>query len=115
MDYKEYEQDYTSTIQVPARPNKPILKGSTPQDHREYADALETYNFLFKAYEVAMAERKTDQRRLDEEYKQACFRQLGIAGHPKREILWDKAYSLSRDEGMYQVYMTMYELIALIQ
>jgi len=114
MEYKDYENNYTTKLPLPPRPNKPVLRANKPEDYRAYADELEKYNAELKVYDEALEIRRKDQRKLDEQYKLDSFEHIGIADHPKREILWQKAMDSSRDEGMYQVYLTAQSLSDLL-
>jgi hypothetical protein len=57
---------------------------------------------------------KEDSRRLNEEFKKDLFQTLDIVGHPKAEMLYDKAWDSGHSNGYSEVYYDALDLVDLI-
>ena len=55
-----------------------------------------------------------EKERLLNEFKEDVFEELGIQDHPKREVLFNKAWSNSARDGYYQVYLEAESLVELL-
>lgn len=81
-----------------------------PPEYRNYTTEKKTDN---KAFSEHVVEYHEEQQRLFELFKQDLFKDLGIENNPKREMLFDKACSVSSD-SFSDIYNNARELVDLI-
>lgn len=58
---------------------------------------------------------KEEERRLRDIFKQDAFQELGIAGHPKRDLLFQISWDRGHSNGYSEVWCEMQELVELIR
>lgn len=95
MDFEKY------ILPEPKRilPIKPLLKGQTPSDYRNYADMLEAYDIEMIQHKKQLAAWREKKEAMDKAFKEDLFKELGISNHPKREKIFEMAY----DEHHYDL------------
>jgi len=112
MDFEQYIFNEPKPLQ----PQRPVLKGKTANDHREYADLLEAYDgamIIFKKKLEGWYERKDAKRN---QFKEDLLKELRLGIYPtdKVEKLWDMAWERN-DEGLEAVYDYACELAKLVK
>jgi hypothetical protein len=101
MDFDKYDMKTPR----PTRPEgQPVLKGRTAQDHRDYADQLETWEKTRTDWQQRRNAWDIEQNNLEKQFKSDMFHELGIENHPKRETVWDWAWEEHRNDGYAAVY-----------
>ena len=66
------------------------------------------------AYYAARDEWQSEQARLEAEFREELFRDLKIADHPKRDLLFQKAWDRGHASGYAEVYNVALDLVDLI-
>jgi hypothetical protein len=62
-----------------------------------------------------MNEKRTDARQRYADHRLALAEEYGVVGHPKLNLLYDKAYSLGHSSGYNEVGIYFGELVDLIR
>jgi len=55
-------------------------------------------------YQAKRAECLQEKRRLYEQFKQDALKDVGLANHPKRDLIFDRAWADGHAEGFYSVF-----------
>ena len=111
MDCDKYKND----TPIKQKPVKPRLKNvHTSQEAYEYSSDLRVYESLmieWKEHRVISAKRAAE---LGTQFRHDLFRELGIEGNPKANLLYDKAYQYGHSSGMGEVFLYASSLVKLI-
>ena len=106
---------YTVAHAYPSKPVKPLLpKNASSVEARAYADALADYEKLLEAYNVARDEWRAESNRLNEQFRTDVEAEYEMTDHPKRDLLWSKAYDHGHSAGYGEVlswYDDLHDLI----
>jgi hypothetical protein len=99
----------------------PEVRGYRSTSDKEAAVTKHLGQLGYSKYRYLLPDYKTDvsaynKKRADrlEQFKLACFKELGVADHPKRDLLWSKAKDRASGEGLYGIYNSMSDLVDLI-
>lgn len=107
---------YKVKIDYPARPSKPVLpKNATSAQAREYADLLAAYETAGDSFNASREAYRAEENRLYAKFREDVEAEYNMAGHPKAQKLWDKAWERGHSEGLSQVlwwYDDLHELVA---
>lgn len=93
LTYYEYNPKY------PNRPEKPVLKGDSPEAHRKYADTLEKWLKEKEAYVKEIDAIKDKQHALRQEFKEDLLKYIGLEKHPLGKKFIDTLLNEYCDEG----------------
>jgi hypothetical protein len=92
MDMTKYEND----MPYPVRPVHPLLKkGSTPDEVRAFADALEKYEKDLAEFNAAIKAYRAHDNELYSQFREDVLKEVGLTGHPKA----DSAFNFARDKA----------------
>jgi hypothetical protein len=110
----EFEK-YIYNKPKPQAPSKPVLKGKTPQDHRDYADALEIYERKMIDNKAELSTWYDERAALFEQFQYDLFIEAGIAHLPKRKAIFDFAWKhcYENDNPYEDTYTFVIELVEL--
>jgi len=68
-----------------------------------------------EAYEAALGDWRTENLRLQGEFKRDAFRELGLIGHPKAEAAFTLAWEWGHSAGYSEVFSYLEELAGLLK
>ena len=71
------------------------------------------YPYLAKSHESRVAKLK-DQARLNNQLKADLLADVGLTGHPKADLLFEKAWDLGHASGLQEVTTYFYDLAELL-
>jgi hypothetical protein len=110
----EFEK-YIYNKPKPTPPTKPILKGQTPRDHREYADRLEIFEGEKMAYDDKLARWYEGRSGLFRKFKEDLIKEAGIAHLPRACQIFDFAWNhCSDNDNPYEdTYSFIMDMVAL--
>lgn len=108
MNFQDYVTDYPWPP-ANSKPNK-ALDYYLRKFPGQFNPAM-THNQLIKEARAIFKERNLA---LTEQFKQDAFKELGIENHPKRELLYKKAWELGHSGGLSEVWYYLSELADLI-
>ena len=108
--------EFENRVAYPSRPAKPKLKtGATPDEIRIYADQVELFTALSANYGAALAIYRQGQIDAESRFEHALAEEYGLVNHPKRAIIFDKAWEYGHSSGLGEValhYDSFAELVA---
>jgi hypothetical protein len=108
--------EYKNTLPYPDAPARPKL-GSKPtsEEARAYAEALDKYDVLVKAYNVKRNEYHTQTYELETKLRADLEEENEVVGNPKAGRLWDIAWDRGHSGGYGEVISNYNELVDLIK
>ena len=107
---------YRNRDPYPERPRKPVLsKDATPAQIRAYADALEAYDSQLVEYRALVAAWNAHSVALEGEFRRDLEITYDMVGHPKADLLYDKAYEKGHSGGMQEVANYYSDLVELVK
>ena len=122
MDHKvdiwdNLENDaYVNKHVFPVRPTKPkIALTASPIEFRNHADLLERYDEQMTAFRVELAHYHAISAALEAEFKSDLEAYHGTTDHPKRDLLYSKAWEHGHSVGLREVAVIYNDLVELVQ
>ena len=105
MDVRKYVDQLKALAQGPKRPVRPRrpTPDHGPEGLRAYADELEVYLKELKAWELDVADRKAQQQRLLEKFKEAALEDVGLSCHRSRATIYNYAWQRGHGSGLHEV------------
>lgn len=115
--WKNLENDaYANKHVYPVRPDKPrIAPTASPVEFRNHADLLEKYDEQMTAFRVELAHYHAISAALEAEFKSDLEAYFGVSNHPKRDLLYHKAWERGHSAGLSEVANVYSDLVELIQ
>lgn len=98
MIYEKFQKEAKS-LTYPLRPQRPVLdvKTATPDQLRQYADAVEKCNAAMTEFEALRNEYNSKIHDIEQRFRTALAEEYGVAGHQKEPVLfrlaWDREHS----------------------
>lgn len=106
---------YHNTLEYPAPPTRPVLvKNATPDQIRKHADLVEKYEAEKRQCNASREVYGAENRRLYEKFKADALEELGLTGHPKGNLLFEKAWGMGHLSGFSEVWIYMQDLSELL-
>lgn len=116
-------EKYKNTIQLPAKPY--VAQGCQIDTRRMSCDealsAIDNWREKVKSHYALLADYAhkrnaydAEEARLHGQFKSDLFRELEIAGHPKAEILYQKAWEQGHSAGYEEVFNCANDLVDLL-
>ncbi|HYG36762.1 MAG TPA: hypothetical protein VEC99_18360 [Clostridia bacterium] len=106
VSYKIKNGDYKSKLDYPAKFTKPQMPSfnQTAAAAREFADKLEHWEKNEAEYKRLRAEYNADVSRLEQVvFKSDLEAAHDLADHPKKDLLWAKAWGQGHSSGLSDV------------
>lgn len=111
MDYSKYE----NKLSFPTSPKRPGLPADrTAASMREYAAMLDLYEVAMTVFRVARVTYREEQWRLNDLFKKDALCEVGLADHPKKDMVFGMAWDRGNSEGFQQVFQELVELAELL-
>jgi hypothetical protein len=121
MDFKKYEM----TIPYPEKPRIPEIRllknfGYHIDNYIEYLENevivnLKQYKQNVIIYNTKRTLYNNESNRLHDLFKQDCFIEYGIENHPKRELVFEKAWSDGHAYGYSEAFNCMEKYVDLVK
>jgi hypothetical protein len=106
---------YKDDTDIGSRPIKPRLSiKHTPEDVLEYHANLINYQNDLNAWKEKLKKKNEKEQVLLAKFKTDLFEDLGIQDHPKKELLYSKAWERGHAHGFAEVYNHACDLAELI-
>lgn len=106
-------------VPVPSAPRAPSwhrkVNDVYPVESRAYAEALHAHESASQRYKAAEAERTRRQAELDAEFKRDVLARIGLADHPKADVLYALAYQRGHSHGHHDVLSEAEDLAELLR
>lgn len=103
---------YRNKLGYPQEPPKSAYMTMTPEGDELFKRS--SYEADLAKFRDLVRDYKAEDARLIEQFKQDALDDLGIANHPKANILWEKAWDWGRGDGLYQVWNCLLDLVDLL-
>ena len=115
--WKNLEEDvYANKHVFPVRPTKPkIALNASPIEFRNHADLLERYDEQMTAFRIELAHYHAISAALEAEFKSDLEAYHGMTDHPKRDLLYSKAWERGHSAGLHEVAVVYNDLVELVQ
>jgi len=114
MDFEKYKMTLGFPVKPP-HPKMPNSRTTTPQQVREYADALERHQSAMKVYHQEIDEYRRQQREKEEQFKMDALKECGLENHPKREKAYAFAWEHGHANGLSEVFYWLTEVAELLK
>lgn len=117
---KFIDGEYTNKAPYPTRPVEPTVlrkraRELTEAERDSLAEVSLAYENAKAAYDVARRQHGAESGRLNALLQSDLEAEYGVAGHPKADLLWSKAYDRGHAYGMGEVINVWTDLVELIQ
>lgn len=112
MDYSKYQN------QVPYRtkPTKPSLpKNPTAQEARQYANDIEAYATFMEEVEASRNEYRKEEANILGQFQADALEEVGLANHPKKDIIFSKAWQNGHSGGFSEVFGQLQDLASFVE
>lgn len=112
MNFNKYKLILGHVMLTPIRPL--LREDSTPDYYRTYAEALERHERDMDAYRAWYQGVEKQQVELLQMFREDAFRELGLADHPKAELIWKHALRRSRTLDYESIYDILEDIAAIL-
>lgn len=106
---------FDPVVKCPISPQRPILKPNADSaTAKEWAEKLAKWEDAVIIHKSKLKEYREHRNRLDDTFKQAAIKYVGLYGHTKADKAWAMAEDQSRSEGKKAVLDTLEEYADLL-
>lgn len=105
-------QNLIKELEYPKSPQKPVKR--TNESHSEFGTRIDWYESDYSKWQVSRNAYHQAIGRIEDQFRQALFVELGIENHPKRDKFYAKAWEHGHSGGLYEVANSLVDLIELM-
>lgn len=108
---------YNDTGPYPEEPSRPLMpaRGSNSAAFQDYTEKLKECEKQFKEYKIARDKWNDKRNLLFDEFKRDVISDFGLAGHPKADRIFAKAWESGHAYGYPEVYSHFADLAELFE
>jgi hypothetical protein len=109
---------YQNTLPYPEKPVAPRPSGPftklTYDEALEYAEAVKVYKAEMIKWEVASENYRKESLLIQYQFEREAIEEAGLAGHPKAEKVFAKAWERGHSSGYEEVFNVLEDLAELV-